>query len=955
MGGDSGRSDGDNFKMMITKKIFRLMGFSCLLGLIHAGSALAVVERQAVSSLYEQALIKFQEKDLPTAVIHLKNALQDDPDFLAAHLLLGQAYVQQGQGALAERELNTALQLGADQALVSAHLGQALKQQRKYRQVLEQIREGNFLPDLNAEILVIRGDAYLELGEIENAQDAFTRAIRHNPAATSPLLGLISVLMRKGDFDAIRDPLRKAMELDPKDPEVWHTQGAVAHARHQFELAVRSYRQALELDPDAYRVRISSAGAYMDMGNYELALKELEQIGDAQTFDPQVAYLRGVAYSRLGNAQASREAMVKAAGVMAKLPTVAKEEHLETLLLSALIDYSMNRMDEAYDSLELYVRRVPGNAGARKLMGSILFGRGEYDRVVQVLKPALGQIPNDYKLLTMLGTAYMKLGRHLRAIELLDRAIEVGGDAVEARTQIGLGRLAQGQSDAGVEQLSAVFAATPEARVAGVTLVLEHLRRNENAQAVKIARLLSDRYPQDLELMNLLASAEIAVGDLDAATSHLEQILKLDSKFLGAELNLAKIDLALGRMAQSRRRIEAAQQNHPGNPLVMVEQARLEEAAGKSKVAIDLLLKALALDERSVSNNLYLGELYMRLGMFSELNQHMQKLERLFPEDVRVMRLIGLGHLAQNNRDLARTQFRRMSNTAGYNAPVLLDASRLLRASGDLDGATWALMKILEDAPRSVAAQVALAEVLLAADKREQAGKTIDQLLRFHPDVADSHRLQAELAMLRGELATAIAGFKQAIDMGAQDAILGLYQAYLSTGDVGIGVRFLKTTLETQSQIDRTLLNKALAEGYLRLGDLNAAGDIYTTLIEAGTHDAEVLNNLAMIRFQQGDASAQALARRAHALAPDSPAINDTLGWILVKSGAPAEGLGYLRNASLMAAGNRNIHFHIAAALVFLGRREEAREALQGLMASGEQFPDRAEASVLLERLKAEE
>jgi len=925
----------------------------CLLGMLPGGSAFAVVEQPGIASLYEEALIKFQNQELSTAVIHLKNALQEDPDFLAAHLLLGRAYLQQGEGALAERELNRALRLGADRALVSVPLGQAYQQQRKYRQILDEISEGEFLPALNAEIMVIRGNAYLELGEIISAEQAFRRAMQHDPTATKPLLGLITVLLRQSGSDAVDGVLQQLMELGPQDPAVWHAKGSVAHARSRFDEAITAYRKALELDPDDYKIQVSMAGTYMDMGKYDLALAVLQRIGEEQSSDPQVAYLRGVVHSRLGNVQASREAMQEADGIMAKLPTEVKQAHLETLLLSSLIDYSLNKMDEAYAGLELYVRRVPDNPGARKLMGSILFERGQYDRVIQVLKPALDQVPNDYRLLTLLGTAYLKKGRHLRAIELLDRAVAQGGDAVEARTQIALSHLAQGRSEAGVAQLSEVFATTEEARLAGVTLVLEHLRRNQNAQAVKIAGLLSARNPQDLTLVNLLASAEIAAGNIAAATGHLEQILKQDEKFLGAELNLAKIDLAAGRVTQARSRIDKARANHPGDPLVMLEQARLEEADGRPEVAVELLRKAVALNEQSVANHLYLGELYIRLGMLQELNQHMQTLERLFPDDIQVMRLIGIGHLAQNNRDMARARFRRMSKAAGYNAPVLLDASRLLRTAGDLEGATWALMKVLEERPRSVPAQVALAEVLLASEKPESAEKTVNQLMRFHPNESDSHRLQAELAMLRGDYSSAIAGYKKAITMGGTQAVvLRLYHAYLFTGDIRAGVRFLEQKIDAlPAGRDRHPFKKALAEGYLRLGDLQAAEVIYEALINVGSKDPEVFNNLSMIRFRRGADGAIALARVAHDLAPENPVINDTLGWILVKTGKPAEGLRYLRNASLREASNKSIRFHIATALVSLGRRDEARQELQRLMESGEEFADLAQARSLLEQL----
>ncbi len=928
----------------------------CLLLLGGVDTTVAAEEQKSVAALYEEALIQFQKKDLAAAVIHLKSILKRDKNFLAAHLLLGQAYLRQGEGALAERELLTAQQLGGDQALIIVPLGQAYGQQRKYRQVLDEIHEGDFLPQLNSEILVLRGRAYLELGEVDNADKAFTKAASYDPEATAPLLGQVTVLMHKGEFSAIEAIMQRALDLNPKDPDVWQSKGAAAHAQHRFEQAVKFYRKALELQPDDYKTQVSIAGTYMDMGKNDLALEELKILRGKQENDPQVPYLLGVVYSRLGDAKASKQAMAEANDIMSKLPTDVKEDHLETLLLSGLISYSLNRMDEAYASLDLYVKRAPGNPGARKLMGSILFNRGQYDRAIQVLKPALGQIPNDYRLLTMLGTAYLKKGRHLRAIELLDRAVTVGGEAVEARTQLGLSLLAQGRSEVGLDQLGEVFAKAEDARLAGVTLVMERLKRHQNKEAVTIARLLSERNPENMNLLNLLASSEIAAGDIPAATRHLEQILKTDNGFLAAKINLAKIDLAMGRLQQARARLEQALKDHPGSTLVLSELARLEEASGNAKQAVELLRKAVALNENSVTSNLQLGELYLRLGMKPELNQHMQKLERLFPEDIQVMRMIGVAHLSQGDPDKAKISFRRMSKAAGYNQAVLLDTAGLLRAAGDVDGATWSLMKVLEDNPRSIPAQVAMAEVQLSSGKLQPAAETINNMIKFHPEEPNSYRLQADLAMAKGEFPKAIASYQKAIAMGgSQNTTLSLYRAYLLAGDVKSGVTFLKETIKNLPRdSDRRGLLKLLAAGYLRLGDLNAAGATYEGLINAGLKDPDVYNNLSIIRFEQGSDGALELARKAHALQPDNPAISDTLGWILVKTGSPAQGLRYLRNANLRASTNKKIRYHIAAALADLGRKDEAQKELESLVASGGDFEGMADAKALLQRLKSD-
>ena len=112
-----------------------------------------------------------------------------------------------------------------------------------------------------------------------------------------------------------------------------------------------------------------------------------------------------------------------------------------------------------------------------------------------------------------------------------------------------------------------------------------------------------------------------------------------------------------------------------------------------------------------------------------------------------------------------------------------------------------------------------------------------------------------------------------------------------------------------------------------------------------------MLNNLAMIYLHNNDPRGLEVAREAHAMAPERPKISDTLGWLLVKAGKPAEGLRHLRNANLRNSADRGIRYHIAAALVDLGRADEAGRELRGILSDDTAFPDRSAAEALLKRL----
>jgi predicted Zn-dependent protease len=96
------------------------------------------------------------------------------------------------------------------------------------------------------------------------------------------------------------------------------------------------------------------------------------------------------------------------------------------------------------------------------------------------------------------------------------------------------------------------------------------------------------------------------------------------------------------------------------------------------------------------------------------------------------------------------------------------------------------------------------------------------------------------------------------------------------------------------------------------------------------------------------------LAERAYARAPQSPAIMDTLGWILVRNGETTRGVELLREAAAKAPNQGDIRFHMAAALAQAGNAAEAKKELEDILGGAESlqnFTKRKEAEALLQKL----
>jgi tetratricopeptide (TPR) repeat protein len=128
---------------------------------------------------------------------------------------------------------------------------------------------------------------------------------------------------------------------------------------------------------------------------------------------------------------------------------------------------------------------------------------------------------------------------------------------------------------------------------------------------------------------------------------------------------------------------------------------------------------------------------------------------------------------------------------------------------------------------------------------------------------------------------------------------------------------------------DRALLY-ARALTYERIDRVPEAIIDLQVLVTEDPEDADALNALGYTMADRTEDHEEALGyiQRALGLAPEQPAILDSMGWVLYKLGRLEESLDFLQRA-FAAQEDAEIAAHIAEVLLALGRDAEAREIWQ--------------------------
>ncbi|MFT3847303.1 MAG: PEP-CTERM system TPR-repeat protein PrsT [Propionivibrio sp.] len=917
-----------------------------LAGLILLGSAHATPEKAA--RYYENALDRFENNDVPGAVIQLKNALQEDRRMLAAHLLLGKALFKYGDMNGAQAAFEEALRQGVSRAEVVLPLGQVYMALGRPEMVIEQISATGLPPALQVEVLTLRGNAYFESGSNRLAAKSFEEARALDPKSAAPLIAEIPMLLDAGQSSQAAERAEKAVELAPRNASAWNMKASVLHASLDMSGALAAYDKALALDPKHVDARVARASLYIDLQRDADARDDLAFLQTAAPDEPRASYLRALLAAKQGNSEAVPAALADVTRVIDALPPAWLARREQLLMTGALAHHGLGNPQKAREYLNMILARNGRNLGAKKLLASIYIDTHDYGRALTLLEPLSKSVPDDPQVMFMLGSVHMAQRRYMQASDLLEKAAARTG-APEMNRALAYNQIVLGRNELGQQSLEKMFSANPADIRAGMTLSQLYMRQGQTQKALQVAEAMVKADTANLSALNFLGSTMRASGDLKGARSAYAQALEKDASFRPAILNLVRLDLSEKRFDEARKRLDALLIKQPDDHEALYEYGLLERRAGRIDEAVRRMLKAADVQRQDARPALALIDLYLSRRDPAKALEVAKTWSSRLPDDLPVQIALGRTLLASGDAGAALSVFTGAARLAEYDARTLVTIGYLQIQAGSLDGAAYCAQKALQGQPDDPAAMMLMVEIEAKRGDPAKADEALKMLSGKHPDRVETALATGHLALSRGQYPAAIAAFRKAV--ARQDSTanaLALVNAYLTSGEAGKAVTFLEGWLKTRP--NDLPGRKALAEAQFRSGHLQPARQSYAMALALAPDDAAMLNNYANLLQQLNDPTAQQMAEKAFALDPGNPSYADTLGWILVRKGQIDAGLRYLREARLRNPENAEIRFHLAYGLAKSGRSNEAREELLAALSGSSSLPE----NDLIRQLKKE-
>jgi len=257
--------------------------------------------------------------------------------------------------------------------------------------------------------------------------------------------------------------------------------------------------------------------------------------------------------------------------------------------------------------------------------------------------------------------------------------------------------------------------------------------------------------------------------------------------------------------------------------------------------------------------------------------------------------------------------------------------AQILLQQGNLDEAANHLRATLRANPSHVGAHALLGRYLEQKGQPGQAQAEYEAALRVNPNLADVKLQLGLLYVKNGRFPEALRIARELEQSDPKSAAPPLLKGFalMAQNNPQAAVEAFNTALKLKP--DLLDARRALGQAYQQLGQFDRAEENYRRALAINDKDVASLNNLAWLLAEQRKKLDEALplAVKADQLAPASPEVLDTLGWIQYRRGSYEEAEKSLTRAADKAPNNGTIRYHLGMAYARLGRRDDAVSALR--------------------------
>ena len=898
---------------------------------------------QKPESLIKSAKEYIAKKDYAAATIQLKNVIQQQESGEARYLL-AVSLIELGDYSAAEIQLRQALVAKFSADAIYPELAKVMLGLGDFKKLTSEL--GNVTvsdPSAQASIKTALGNAYLALGQLKAAREAFQTAMLSVPGDLRARIGEVRIIAAEGDTPGASKLIDELLAKSPDFPQALSLKADLLTAQAKPEEAIKVLTSLVNIAPYNGQARFALVMLLIAGDKFDQAAAGINAMKKALPRDIRGKYLEALLAFRQNKPAAARDAVIQ---VLNAIP-----DHGPSLLLAGASEYQLGSLSTASDYLRKVLAKSPGNLYARNLLVTTYLRQGQPGKAEEALSPALIAAPKDPTVLRTAGEVAFANNKLGDAALYYEQALALEKDNAQLRTRLAQIKLAKGDTDRALDDLETASSLDSSQYQADLSLVATFLRRKEYDKALAAAIALEKKQPDNPLTYNVKGTVYIARQDVKNARLNLERALTMQPNYLPAARALAGLDLAEKNQTAAKKRFETILAKEPTNEGALLSLAQVQiSTKAPAKEITETLERAIKSNPTSVPARIDLVKYLTENRNPSGALAAAQAANTAIPNEPRILDALGLTQMANGETSQAIETFNKLASVLPDTPLPQMRLASAGYAAKQIDAPIQALRKALAMKPDLMEAQRGIIAMQIAAGRTEEALKETKSIQKARPKEAIGFAMEGDVLASQKKLTEAASAYAEGIKRQPVPELV-IRQLQLLQGAGKFAEADAVTAKWLRENPKDPVVPFHLANAAMQSKDYKMAAQRYKEILKLLPDNAPVLNNLALMLYELNDPAALGYAEKAYTKAANDPAVQDTYGWILFNNGNTKRAVELLAQAAQREPKSVEVRMHLAKALLKSGDQAGAKKELETVIKISDQAPLKTEAEQMLKSL----
>ena len=651
-----------------------------------------------------QARIHYLQSNYPAAEEAIQSALKADPNYPPSLLLAGAIAHARGSNEQAEKYVSG---------------------------VVSQFPNHLYARKLLATI-------QLKLGRTQNALATLQPILNQSSPDIGSLLLAGEAYRTKGEFVRAAEYLERAAALDPNNASVHTGLGMNRLAAGDTERAAAEFTSASQLKPGEQKADFLLVQTHLMGKQYDKALEAILSLEKKQPNNPEIQFLRGLAYAGKGDLPNARVNFERALSLQPTFYFAARA--------LAQLDLKDGNAPAARKRFETILEADKNNLPALVALANLAANQGQEKDYVAWLERAAKSHPTALSPRAYLAHFYMRKREPAKALSVAREARSADPKNPLALHLLATMQFAVGDKENAITSYTELIRMTPEWPLVYYDLAAVQLANN-NAPAAKASlNKALEIDPTYLNAKVALVRLELQAGKPTEALQIAQQIQKQTPKSPLGFILEGDARMALSKFSEAATAYEKAL-GIAKDGILAVKIHRARSLAGDSSKADAELLKWIADHPRDAAARGHLAQTYMASGKNKAAIEQYEFLLQKNPDNGALLNNLAL--LYQNEKDpRALATAERASKLNPQNSAILDTLGWILVEQGQLGRGLEVLQIAAAGAPGEPSINYHYAVALAKSGDKQKARKQLETLLNAGKNFPQEEQAKALLRQL---------------------------------------------------------------------------------------------------------------------------------------------------------------------------------------------------------------